>query len=342
MFSIYFINKNQAQLTISAGPQKKVCFNTSTTLGGSPTATGGVPPYTYLWQPSTFLNSNSVSNPTAIGCNAYVLYTLRVIDGNNDTAYSYVDININPIYSFNAGIDTGYCVGQEVGITIGASVNNNTAHTFSWSPTTGLNNPNSPNPIATPSITTIYTLTVSDGICPDNVSNITVNAFLAPIVYAGQDTTVNEGNSITLNGTGGTKFWWLPNYNIKYTNTFNPDVWPTANTTYTLFSENQHGCIASDAVVVNVIKGDSLFFYSAFTPNNDGENDLFYIGNLEKYPDNVLKIYNRYDKLIFSANGYENNWDGKYLGEEMPTGTYFYILDNGKGKKYKGTVTILR
>ena len=100
--------------------------------------------------------------------------------------------------------------------------------------------------------------------------------------------------------------------------------------------------IISDTVRVTVINGDVLFFYSAFTPNNDGDNDFFYIGNLEKYPDNDLKIYNRYGKQVYSATNYDNLWNGKYLGNDLPTGTYFYILNDGKGAQYKGSVTILR
>jgi len=55
-----------------------------------------------------------------------------------------------------------------------------------------------------------------------------------------------------------------------------------------------------------------------------------------------LKIYNRYGKVVFSASSYNNTWGGKYLSEEVPSGTYFYILNYGKEKTYKGTVSILR
>jgi gliding motility-associated-like protein len=91
-----------------------------------------------------------------------------------------------------------------------------------------------------------------------------------------------------------------------------------------------------------VKSGELLFFYSAFTPNNDGDNDFFYIGNLNKYPENNLKIYNRYGKLIYNISNYDNSWDGNYLGNAVPTGTYFYIFNDGKDKLYKGSVTILR
>lgn len=331
-----------AQLTANAGPDLLGCYNGSVTLGGSPSATGGTPPYKYLWQPSTFLNSATVANPVASGLSYDITYTLTVTDYDTTIVSNTMFINIDKIYTFGAGIDTGYCYGQMGGVQIGASNNNNAFHNFSWSPTNGLSNPNSPRPVASPSVTTVYTLTVSDNQCPDNISMVRVTAFEPPYVNAGQDTTIDEGQTITLIGQGATTYWWQPDYNIKYITTSQPDVWPITTVVYNLYSVDQHGCYNSDDVTVTVKNGDLLFFYSAFTPNADGDNDVFYIGNIEKYPDNNLKIYNRYGKLIYSATNYNNSWDGTYLGNLLPTGTYFYILNDGKDTLHKGSVTILR
>ncbi len=337
-----FIKHSVAQLTADAGPNITACINNTVIIGGTPSASGGTAPYTYLWQPTNFLNSATVANPSAVGLTSDITYTLTVTDANNNTASSIKVINIDKIYTFNAGIDTGYCFGQSTGIQIGALNNNNTFHNFNWSPNNGLNNPNSPNPIASPSTTTIYTLTVSDALCPNNISFVTVTAFMPPYVNASADTTIDEGETITLIGTGGVTFWWQPNYNIKYITTSQADVWPITTTTYTLYTIDQHGCFANDDVIVNVRNGDLLFFYSAFTPNGDGDNDVFYIGNLVKYPDNNLKIYNRYGKMVYNASNYDNTWSGTYLGDSLPAGTYFYIFNDGKDKLYKGSVTIIR
>lgn len=339
---ICFFNRSFAQLIANAGPDITVCLNSSVSIGGTPSVTGGTPPYKYSWSPSTFLSSTSVANPTLTAITSDISYTLTVTDFDTTIVSDVININLDKIFTFNAGIDTGYCFGQGAGVHIGASNNNNTYHNFSWQPTSGLDNATSPNPLATPSITTIYTLTVSDVICPNNVSYVTVTAFTPPYVNAGADTTIDEGQTITLVGTGGTTFWWQPEYNIKYLSTAMPDVWPTTTTVYSLFSVDQHGCYAGDDVTVTVRNGDMLFFYSAFTPNNDGDNEVFYIGNLDKYPDNSLKIYNRYGKMVYSATNYDNSWNGTYLGNLLPTGTYFYILNDGKDKQYKGSVTIIR
>lgn len=339
---IFLSHAGLAQLIANAGSDKTLCVNGNTTLGGSPSATGGTPPYIYKWSPSNFLSSTSVANPMASGVNVQTVYKLEVIDKDSTISIDYVLIRVDQIHTFNAGIDTGFCFGQQPGIKIGAANNTTAQHNFNWFPTTGLDDPTAANPIATPTVQTTYVLTVSDGICPNNVSQVTVTPFMRPPVDAGLDTIIDEGNTITLTGSGGLLYWWQPDYNIRYAHTTNPDVWPITTTTYTLYVEDQHKCAAWDTVRVNVIPGDILFFYSAFTPNGDGDNDVFYIGNLEKYPDNNLKIYNRYGKLIYSATNYANDWNGTYLGDQIPTGTYFYIFSDGKEKQYKGTVTIMR
>lgn len=332
-----------AQLVANAGNDQTQCPNIPVVIGGSPAASGGSPPYSYSWQPSSGLNSSSIANPSA-NVTGWVHYVLTVTDKTGATATDDMWMNVDDMINYDAGTDTGYCFGQQNGPTIGNPNNSNASHTFSWLPVTGLDDPTSPHPVATPSTTTIYTVQISKngGGCPSKFSTIRVTPWIPPYVDAGPDTTIDEGQTITLSGSASTIIWWTPGYNIKYANTETPDVWPTTTTVYHISSEDSHHCYGADTVVVTVRPGDKLFFYSAFTPNNDGDNDVFYIGNVEKFPDNVLKIYNRYGKVVFTANNYANTWDGSYLSSPVPTGTYFYTFDDGKGQQYKGTVTIMR
>ena len=345
LFLVSFFLKSKAQvLNVNPGPNRTVCYNTNTTLGGSPTVLGGKPPYTYNWVPTNFLSSVSIANPTVLGITNDVWYSVTVTDSIGNTSTKFVFVGVDLIYSFGAGIDTGFCYGQQNGVRIGAGINASAASsfTFAWLPVTGLDDPTARNPIATPTVPTQYNLIVGDGKCPNNVSQVTVTPFIPPYADASKDTTIDEGATITLHGAGGNLFWWQPDYNIKYGNSVNPDVWPITTTTYTLYTENSHKCSSSDTVRVTVKPGNVLYFYSAFTPNADGDNDVFYIGNIEKFPDNNLKIYNRYGKLIYSATNYLNDWNGTYLGNIVPTGVYFYVFDTGADKKYSGSVTILR
>jgi len=92
-----------------------------------------------------------------------------------------------------------------------------------------------------------------------------------------------------------------------------------------------------------------LTVYNEFTPNNDGVNDLFRIDCLESYPNNELKVFNRYGALVYSKQHYENDWNGTAnvsgvvnRGDMLPTGTYFYVITIGDGTVKKGWLSIMR
>jgi hypothetical protein len=161
-----------AQLTANAGSNITTCINSSLTIGGTPSAIGGTAPYKYSWSPGTFLSSTTVANPTITNITSDISYTLTVTDFDTTVVSDVIAINIDKIHTFNAGIDTGYCYGKETNVQIGATNNNNAFHNFSWAPPIDLNNPTDPRPLASPSITTVYTLTVSDGLCPDKISQV--------------------------------------------------------------------------------------------------------------------------------------------------------------------------
>ncbi|WDF65168.1 Ig-like domain-containing protein [Flavobacterium sp. KACC 22763] len=92
-----------------------------------------------------------------------------------------------------------------------------------------------------------------------------------------------------------------------------------------------------------------LTVYNEFTPNNDGKNDLFRIDCIESYPNNELKVFNRYGALVYSKAHYENDWNGTAnvsgvinRGDMLPTGTYFYVITIGDGTVKKGWLSIMR
>lgn len=79
---------------------------------------------------------------------------------------------------------------------------------------------------------------------------------------------------------------------------------------------------------------ECLSFYEGFSPNGDSVNDFFTIDCIELYPDNTLKVFNRYGSKVFEANEYSNDWDGTPnqgllhdSGQLLPVGTYFYFLE---------------
>ncbi len=83
-----------------------------------------------------------------------------------------------------------------------------------------------------------------------------------------------------------------------------------------------------------------LVVYNEFSPNGDGVNDFFTIDCISQYPNNVLQVYNRWGNIVFETRSYKNNWDGTPNGraiiqkeDQLPVGTYYYLLDLGDGSQ---------
>lgn len=103
---------------------------------------------------------------------------------------------------------------------------------------------------------------------------------------------------------------------------------------------DQTGC--DDAVVYIEITCAKLIIFTGVSPNNDGINDAFFIEGIEDYPNNTLSIYNRWGNLIYHTTGYLNTWKGNWEGNQLPDGTYFYVLNDGEGGNYSGYLQIQR
>ena len=83
-----------------------------------------------------------------------------------------------------------------------------------------------------------------------------------------------------------------------------------------------------------------LTIYNEFSPDGNGVNDTFVIDCLERFPNNKLEIYNRWGNLVYSKRGYLNDWNGTSNGravinqsDNLPVGTYYYVLDLGDGSE---------
>jgi hypothetical protein len=159
----------------------------------------------------------------------------------------------------NAGSDQIICAGSSVGIGDSPTGQGGIGTlTYSWNPTTGLNNPSLANPTATPSSTTEYMVTVTDAHSCYATDNVTVTVNPKPAATASNNGPVCEGNTLTLTGgpsTGVTYSWTGPN---SYSS---PAQSPTVSTNttsamagdYTLTVTNGSGCTdnATTTVIVN-------------------------------------------------------------------------------------------
>ncbi len=161
---------------------------------------------------------------------------------------------------------------------------------------------------------------------------------------AGSDKYIEEGDVVTLDGSGDGNPVWSPSSSLTDPNIFTPTANPSSTTTYFL-TVTDGSCTASDSV--NVFVGQIITIYSGFSPNGDDINDKWVIRNSAQFPDMEVSVYDRSGQRVFHTVGYSTQdkwWDGTYKGKELPVSTYFYVVDLKTGEEgiYKGQVNIIR
>ncbi|MBP6732754.1 MAG: gliding motility-associated C-terminal domain-containing protein [Chitinophagales bacterium] len=195
----------------------------------------------------------------------------------------------------------------------------------------------------------LYTVLITDSqACFKNDSVTITQPKAAPYVVAGVDTILWRGDTIQLNSFLGYSYTWSPDYNISCLNCNDPYLWPDTNTTYNLRLTDEIGCSFFDSVRVMVRDKPFVKFFipNAITPDNgDGYNDYWNIRDLERFPDNEVRIVNRWGDEVFFAAPYQNDWTGTWKGEQLPGATYYYVIKiryKGEVVEFNGPLTVIR
>ncbi len=93
-------------------------------------------------------------------------------------------------------------------------------------------------------------------------------------------------------------------------------------------------------------KRKELLIPNAFTPNNDGQNDIFKIRNMTDERLIDFKVFNRWGTILFRTTDPNSGWDGTNKGQPQPIGVYGYVIQigypDGYVETYKGTVTLIK
>ncbi|BDD02671.1 HYR domain-containing protein [Aureibacter tunicatorum] len=141
------------------------------------------------------------------------------------------------------------------------------------------------------------------------------------------------------------RFSWMPTKFLNDPNIMNPICTPTESIDYTLSAwyEGYRECAIEKETSVFVIRG--LDIPDVFTPDGDGINDTFEIIGISYYPQAKVKVYDRSgNELFVSSDGYEDEWDGRKNGSDLPVATYYYVieLNDDENNKINGIITIIR
>lgn len=109
---------------------------------------------------------------------------------------------------------------------------------------------------------------------------------------------------------------------------------------YAITITDQIGCTLSDVVTVEGNE-DCLFIADAITPNGDGINDVWVIGGLEFFPRSTVRVFNRWGQIVFDSSPWSTLWDGRFNGNLLPSGDYYYVITPVPGSEpITGTISL--
>jgi len=186
--------------------------------------------------------------------------------------------------------------------------------------------------------------------CDSTVTLILGVTQLPPVNATATPSEIEEGETSQLFiENEGSVTWYSIDTTMSCTDCNNPVVSPSETTTYTVTMQIGF-CQLTDSVTVTIKEPEfDVDIPEGFSPNKDGVNDAFIIKYLDEFPKNEIKILNRWGHKVFEARPYVNNWRGTNffgisIGEDLPEGTYYYILQlhDKNNQIFKGYVYIKR
>jgi len=323
--------------------------NTTICLGKSIqlNANGGI---LYQWSNNAGLSNYTIASPVAtptVSTQYFVEATNVFGCKNNDTA----TVNVARPFTLKVPLDTFVCRGNS------AQLYATGAATYQWiNNTVGLSNPAVANPVATPLTASTYTVVGYDVYqCFTDTAVVKIGVQPFPLVSAGPDVQVQTGTQTQLKATGSsdvTKWKWSPADYLSCTNCADPISKPRSAINYVVTSTTKFGCSTSDTMQLSLVCAQSnVYIPTAFTPNRDFKNDVFYIkgGGVKKV--NFFRIYSRTGGVVFERTNFLLNdpsagWNGMMGSYEANPGTYVYftemVCDTGEVFYFKGTVVVIK
>ncbi len=312
------------------------------------------PDYTYSWHPIDYLNDPNIPNPVFTPGET-TTYTLTVTTSDGYTGSDSVTITVSQL-EVDAGDDV--MMDGENAIVLNGSASLGESVTYSWTTNNGKIDEGASTAYPVISLPGIYYLEVSDAFGCFAIDSVEVSLFAnAPIARDDYDTTAFQSaitidvlandydteenldpGSLTIindpvNGMVDINYFentltYTPNQNFTGTDVFE----------YRICDLSQQ---CDNATVYVLVTPLNFLIPQAFTPNGDNINDFFEILGIEYYPNNSITVINRWGKKVYEAKAYGIDtyptfWDGKSnIGSnsgDLPTGTYFYVLDLGNGE----------
>ena len=339
-------------LNVNIGNDTTICEGIALKFSPTVTPTGATYQWRSLDEPNSTIDNTTLLNATVKPLNNSE-YVLRATLGGCVREDSVkVKVITKPVV--NAGQPVAICLNDStlLSATISRIASPGIVTKYLWTPSLGIRNDTLLQTFAYPTTTTLYTLTatttVADYGC-DFVSTGTVRVTVQPIVFAnaGRDTIAVKGAQHQLQGSGASFYEWSsPTATINNPFTKNPFTVLNDDAIFYLKATDAIGCVGTDTVFVKVLNGPAYYVPNAFTPNADGQNDIFRAIPVGFANTTYFRVFNRLGVLVFETNQYLKGWDGTYNGKPQPAGVYVWTVA-GTDKDFKkvalkGTVNLLR
>lgn len=286
----------------------------------------------FVWNgPNGFTSSLQEPIIPRVSLNAAGTYILTVSDASGCTGSRQIDVVIKakPIAIING--DQEICAGNVLRLETSSS------GTLQWSTQETV-------PAITVSLTanTTYTLVVDNQGCKDTAS-ITVTVKSKPIVSLSvSSASINLGTSVQLTATGADEYTWTPTLALSCVDCPNPIATPKETTVYCV-QGSVDGCVADTCINIVVLDGCQFIFPNIFSPNDDGNNDVWCSQPQACIVNQTLTIFDRWGNLVHQTTGSEVCWDG---GNNIANNVYTYLLQlikqDGKKENIAGTITLVR
>jgi gliding motility-associated-like protein len=315
-------------------PNQQICYGTSTQINATNAQV-------YNWVPN-YAISNTTGPNVVVSPSVNTTYTLTSYNSNGTLVCSETKMmpivvvpQVTPAIINNQSI----CLGNETSLAADGG------NTYIWAPANSLNNASTSVVIASPSVTTIYTVDVSNNGSCGKTATVLVKVNPNPQVFAGRDTTFNLDEPMFINATGTGTLTWLSGEGIFCKDCPETKINATQSGCYVIETVNEFGCKASDEVCIEVTTNSGIFIPNSFTPNDDGLNDVFLVQGYS-LSDVKLEIFDRWGEKLFSSNDQKLGWNGTYKGTACKSDVYVYKLSykglDGKRQFKTGHVSISR
>ncbi len=283
-------------------------------------------------------NTSTEANPshtyTALG-NYTVSLLVHYDDTDcNDTFTKDIDVVNSPAVAILYDRDTVMCENDTITLSI-EDVHN----AYSWS--TG--STSSSITVTTAGIYSVDVTTTAGCVATASIEVVTLP--LPNITVSADIDQIFAGDTVQLSASGGITYQWSPVEGLDDPNIPNPIANPVTTTTYTVTADGPNGCFGSAEITINVGEGINVNPKPLFSPNNDGQNDLWTIGNIDRYPDCTVIIVNRQGNVLYERRPYfGNEWDGTLNGNPVIEGAYYFVIrcEGSSQNAASGSVTLIR